>query len=189
MSTAVDSIEVTCRDVCAVLADLGTAVTWSTRLAATAVALEQLTGIVPTVIPVKAAAYSRSAVFRLGGAMVPQHQGEVAHFREQVEPAMVLLGLEGGAAHAVLLLDGLAVVEVAHGIDWNDRGVLVRPFVHMSSPRGDEWIVDGLRYGVSIAYERVGAAPLDMPLTDSVIEFAQQLRAAVDRVRYRASGE
>lgn len=189
MNYSTNHIDVICRDLCAVLADLGGSVAWRTRLAATAVVLEQMTGIVPTVIPVKAAAYSRSAVFRLGGAMVPQHQGEVEQFREQVEPAMVLLGFDREAPHAVLSIAGMLVVEVAHGADWNDRGVLVRPFVHTTNPRGDTWIVDGLRYGVSIAYERANIAPGDIPAADSVIELAQQLHAAVDRIRHRASGE
>lgn len=188
MNYSTNRIEVICRDLCAVLADLGGSVAWRTRLAATAVVLEQMTGSVPTVVPVKVAAYSRSAVFRLGGAMVPQHRGEVDQFREQVDPGMALLGFEQQAPHAVLLVAGV-VVEVAHGADWNDRGVLVRPFVHTTNSLGDTWIVDGLRYGVSIAYERADIAPGDIPAADSVIELAQQLHAAVDRIRYRASGE
>ncbi len=189
MNRSTYHLDADCRDLCAVLADIGSSVTWRTRIAATAVVLEQMTGIVPTVVPVKGAAYSRSAVFRLGGAMVPQHQGEVEQFREQVGPAMVLLGFDREAPHAILSIAGTLVVEVAHGADWNDRGVLVRPFVHTTNPRAGAWIVDGLRYGVSIAYERASIAPVDILVTDAVVELARQLHAAVDRVRYRASGE
>jgi hypothetical protein len=188
MSSSDDHIEILCRDLCAALAGLGAAVSWSVRLAATTRALQQLTGIAPEIVVVRAAAYSRSAVFRLGGAMVPRHQGEVEHFREQVGPAMTLLGITSRAAHAVLCIEGV-IVEVAHGADWGDRGVLLRPFVYAPGRSVDAWIVDGLRYGVSVAYERAGGVELRAPRTTAVDDLARKLCAAVDHVADRASGE
>lgn len=186
MSAAV-SIDAACRDLCAALADISGQVSWPVRLAAAAMALESVTGIKPVVVTVRAAAYSRSAVLRLGGAMIPQHQGEVEHFREQVGPAMILLGLEGAAPHAVLAV-GTHLVEVAHGVDWNDRGVLVRPFAHAPGARGSRWSVGGLRFGVTVAYEQVPRSSVQLSDGAAVLAFADELRVATKRKARRAVG-
>lgn len=184
MSTSA-STESICRDLCAVLADSGSKVGWRLRLAAAAIALERVVGVRPAVVPVRAAAYSRSAIFRLGGAMVPQHQGEIDHFREQVGPAMILLGIERASPHAVLSI-GQCVVEVAHGGDWNDRGVLVRPFVHVCAGRDAGWIVDGLRYGVAVVYEHTDSTFGPLPIGPEVIAFANELVGALQLIGRRA---
>ncbi len=185
--TASANIEVICRDLCAVLGDAGSNVDWHLRLSAAAIALDRIVGVEPMVVPVRAAAYSRSAIFRLGGAMVPQHQGEIDHFREQVGPAMILLGVEHTPAHAVLSI-GPCVVDVAHGADWNDRGVLIRPFTHLCDSRESGWIVDGLRYGVTVIYEHANVATVPLTIGPEVRAFADDLVAAMQSIERRMAG-
>jgi hypothetical protein len=179
-------IEALCHDLCATLAE-ETAVAWRVRIAAAAIVLERFLDARPVVLHVRAAVYGRSAVFRLGGAMVPQHQGEIDHFREQVGPAMVLLGIgDGSASHAVLSIGGV-MLELAHGADWNDRGVLLRPFARTYG--GEEvWTVGGLRYGAIVSYECVEDAPFILDDGPAVTAYVEYLAAALRSVRARVAG-
>lgn len=145
------------------------------RLAAVALTLEGLTGTTPSVVPVRAALYGRAAVLRLGGAHLPTHQGEIDHFREQVGPAMILLGFD--EPHAVLQLDGI-YIEVADASDWGGRGVLLRPFPH-AIPDSDTWTAEGLRHGATITYQRLDAQSVNLTVDADARGLAHDLERAL----------
>lgn len=111
----------------------------------------------PQPVAVRAAAYSRMAVQQIGSAVLPATSGEIEHLREQAGDAIVLLGYEH--LHMVWLAHGL-IVDLADAHDWNDRGALLRPYAAAMPEEGTDglWTVDGLRYGVTVAYERIDGA-------------------------------
>ena len=82
--------------------------------------------------------------------MMPAHAGEIAHFREQVGPAMILLGID--QPHAVLLAADL-MIELADSAQWAQRGVLLHPFVANRPTDLTQWTITGLRYGVTATYQ------------------------------------
>jgi len=134
--------EDTIREICDRLHDAATQEhSLQHRISATIVLIERLTGIEAEVLPVRAVLYSRSAVNRLGGAMMPAHAGEIAHFREQVGPAMILLGID--QPHAVLLAADL-MIELADSAQWAQRGVLLHPFVANRPTDLTQWTITGL---------------------------------------------
>lgn len=142
------------------------------RIATAMLALRQA-GHAPQLACVRSVIFSRSALFQLGGPLVPRHEGEVQHVREQVGHCVHLLGFEDDAPHVVILVDG-ALVDLVDSRDWNDRGVIVRPLaVPCVVPLLDEWVVGPLRYGVVVAYQprpRVSFLPIEgRPAHDIVL--------------------
>lgn len=148
--TSPNRLHALCSNVCAVLTEIAPATPHEHRLAATALVLTRLVDAKPWVMAVRSVAYNRLAAQRLGGAFIPQHQGEVDHFREQVGPGMVFVN--DSQPYGVLILGDL-MIDVTDARDWNDRGVLARPFATRVPVFGESWSIGGLRYGVVMAYE------------------------------------
>lgn len=144
------STESLAREACDRVSAAGPTRTWQQRIVALMLVLQRSTCTPVELVPVRAAIYSRSALFRLGGCALPTSEGEMEQFHEQVGSAMVLLGTE--RPHAIVLV-GSVMIELADAREWNDRGALLRPFVSDRPQTLDRWTVQGLRYGVSIAYE------------------------------------
>jgi hypothetical protein len=114
---------------------------------------KRLTGIHPRPLAVRAAAYSRMAVHQIGAAVLPATSGEIEHLREQAGDGIVLLGYDD--LHLIWLVHGL-LIDLADAHDWNDHGTLLRPYATPVPEEDAEglWAVGGLRYGVTVAYER-----------------------------------
>jgi len=144
------TVESIAREICDRLSHAGHDMPWEQRLQAAVLLLHRLTNVEVEVLPVRAVLYSRSARYRLGGPMMPEHAGDVAHIREQVGSSMVLLGVE--RLHAVILV-GSVMIEMIDAQQWSDQGVLLRPFVADRPIDLSQWTVEGLRYGVSVTYE------------------------------------
>jgi len=177
-------LEFACQTVCAAVADIGFASSWRVRLRAAELLIGELTQTVPSVQVVRAVAYGRSAVWRLGGAPIPASDVEFAHYRHQVGPAMLVLGTDD-EQQAVLIIADSVMMELASWNDHDDPGVLIRPFVY--APRsidGPRFVVEGVSSGATVAYELVPNATLD-PLNRTYEQLARQLaRAAAPRVRW-----
>lgn len=177
-----------CADACDIITDIGAPDSWQVRMLAAQLLIHDLTGITPQILPVRAVAYGRSAVHRLGGALMPRTDAELAHFREQAGPAMTPLGQHG--IHAVLVIDEL-IIELATSNDHHGSGVILTPFAApLSRGRPALWTIDGLRFGVTVIYEHLPEAVLS-PMSAADEASAHQLfmfaRAtshdlAVDRV-------
>jgi hypothetical protein len=178
---AADVCETLCRHI-----EPAAHLTHEQRLAAASVVLKRLTGQEPTRLVVRAALYGPLAAARLGGRHVPIDQAEVEHFCEQAGPGLVLLGF--GPPHAILAA-GDVMLELAHSRDWNDRGVLLRPFARPLPTPTDVWTVIDLRYGACITYQRLAIEPVSMELDLVARRVARTLEAAaLDEVRRLAAG-
>jgi len=146
------------------------------RLAAATFVLRRMTGQKPSMVAVRAALYGPLASARLGGTHVPIDQAEVEHFCEQAGPGLILLGF--ASPHAILVA-GDVMLELAHSRDWNDRGVLVRPFARPLSTSAEQWTIADLRYGASIAYRRLAIEPVSIERDLAARRAARTLEAAV----------
>ena len=174
----------TCDAICTVLADAGSATSWRVRLHAAEMLITQFTDASVEVLVVRAIAYGRAATLRLGGAMLPTSDAERAHIREQVGPAMLALGYDDH--HAVLVVNGQLIMDVASWHDHHDPGVLLYPYVaelDLAAPA--PVVIEGLPYGVAIVYDAVPATTLAM-LTREHRRLVHELAAsAAPRVRWR----
>lgn len=110
----------------------------------------------PRVGTLPPALYGPLAATRLGGTHVPIDQAEVEHFREQAGPGLILLSFT--SPHAVLAAGGV-MLELANSCDWNDRGVLMRPFTRPVTATTDKWTTRGLPHRATIAYQRLAIEP------------------------------
>lgn len=178
------SLERACAVVCDAVADVGFAYSWRLRLRAAELLIRELTQTEPNVQIVRAVAYGRSAILRLGGAPIPGSDTELAHYRHQVGPAMLVLGSDD-EQHAVLVIAGSVLMELTLWNDHDDPGVLIRPFVH--APHGIDgprFVADGVSSGATVAYEVVPNANLE-PLNRTYEQIARQLAwNAAPRVRW-----
>lgn len=135
------------RDVAAQLADTG-ALTREQRLRRAFELVAARSTLPITVLELRCAVFSRSALFHLGGAMVPASAVEALQFREQARGGFVELG-SSMHPHVVLQVGDFAL-DLVHSSEWRDRGVWIRPFVsRITSPA---WVVDRLPFGVQVAY-------------------------------------
>jgi len=140
-----------CEMTSAAISQLVHASPWAIRLHAAVLTLEAISGCAPQVVSVRAVAYNRSAILRLGGALIPESDAELAHLREQVGPAMLPLGFD--ATHAVVACGDL-FIELSSWIDHDAAGVIVQPLVGQLPRNGSRrWTTEARRFGVSIAYE------------------------------------
>ena len=170
-------LEAACAAVCDAVADIGFASSWRVRLRAAELLIGQLTQTEPNVQVVRAVVYGRSAAWRLRGGPIPS-------FRDQVGPAMLVLGTDD-ERHAVLVVSGTVLMELASWNDHDDPGVLIRPFVHsLPANCGPRIVVDGASSGATLVYQFNPSATLD-PLNRTYEHLARQLaRAAAPRVRW-----
>jgi hypothetical protein len=145
------------------------------RLTAASFVLRRLTGHLPRRLAVRAALYGPLAAARLGGRHVPIDRAEVEHFCEQAGPGLVLLGF--ASPHAILVAGGV-MLELAHSRDWNDRGVLLRPFARPIPTPTEDWTIRNLRYGTCIAYQRLAIEPASIELDLAARRVARLLEAA-----------
>ena len=157
------------RDVCAHLGAMPD-LSHAQRLRVAIDTIEALTGCTPRVRAVRAAVFSRSALYHLGGAMLPATLGEAQQFSEQCRGGFVELHCDT-QPHLILVVDEI-MLELAHSAQWNDRGVLVRPFAS-PLPRTSTWVVNGRPFGVAIAYEYadvVTSPPARSPTTNAATD-------------------
>lgn len=176
----VSRIDPVLRDVCAYLAGMPH-LTHDDRLRAASDALTALTGRAPRVMSVRAAVFSRSALYHLGGAMIPTTRGEAEQFREQCRGGFVELH-SAARPHLILVLDD-AILELTHSSQWNDRGVFIRPFTEARSHAGS-WTVDGLPFGVKVAYEADPSSEAShLALSDAAVAATQELIVRFDSHR------
>ncbi len=156
------------------------------RLAAANLVLKRLTGHQPSLLAVRAALYGPLAAARLGGRHVPIDQAEVDHFCEQAGPGLILLGF--ASPHAILTAGGV-MLELAHSRDWNDRGVLLRPFARPIPTPTEDWTIADLRYGTCITYQRLAMEPVSMEPDLVARRGARTLEAAtLDEMRRLEAG-
>jgi hypothetical protein len=145
--------------VCAAVQQVAAHASWAARICAAAIALRELTGRDPLIVPVRGVAYNRGAVLRLGGALYPTSAGELEYFREQVGRAMLLLGFD--AVHAVISF-GDHALELSLPRD-HAAGVMTEPFAFdVSRSNEAEWRVNAPRFGVTYVYQRI-QQPLELP--------------------------
>jgi hypothetical protein len=142
------NLEVLLHDIAAQLA-LTTDLPREARLVVAVELVAAQTALPIELLEVRCAVFSRSALFHLGGAMVPATRSEARQFREQARGGFVELGT-ADSAHVVLLV-GDFVLDCAHSAEWNDRGVWIRPFVSTFAP--PTWVADRLPFGVRVAYD------------------------------------
>ena len=142
------TLETLLHDVAAQLANTSQ-LTIDERLAFAIELIESHTCQPVQVCEVRCAVFSRSALFHLGGAMVPTTPGEVEQFREQARGGFVQVGT-AEHPHRVLRVGGF-VLDPTHSAAWGDRGVWIRPFATPYAPPA--WVADRLPFGVQIAYE------------------------------------
>ncbi len=187
MNQRTSSIEDVCVAVNAAISDLGFAASWHVRLRAAQLLIAHITQSLPTVQVVRGIAYGRSALFRLGEPMLPQTDLEMVHYRERVGPAMLLLGFD--QLHAVLIVGGHVLVELASWNDHDDPGVLMQPFVRVMPPEVDErFVVDGISTGAAIAYQRVD--DVLPPLNRTYEQMARQLATScAPRIRWQLDSQ
>jgi hypothetical protein len=148
--------EATIHDLCALLEAHAQDTTHQQRIDAAMLTLQRLGYQDAKLVAVHAAAFSRSAVYRLDGAIIPRGHAEITAFGEQVGPGMILLGMQ--RTHYVVTTCGL-MIELAHSHEWHDRGVLLRPFVKPIPGEQSRWTASQLRFGVEVAYERRELVP------------------------------
>lgn len=183
MRTGSTPLENTCLAVIDAVDDLGFSAPWHVRFRAAQLLIAHITQSVPTVQVVRGIVYGRSALFRLGGALIPRTQEELAQFHEQVGPALVLLGYD--QPHAVLIV-GPYVVELTCWNDHDDPGVLIHPFVgQLPVEPSDEVVIDDVPIGAAVAYQLQRGETLPS-LNRTYEQMARQLAAsAAPRIRWQ----
>jgi hypothetical protein len=157
---------------------------WHVRLRAAQLLLIHLAGVEPRIQRVRGVVYGRSALHRLGSPLVPETEAELAQFREQVGPAMLLLGHD--EPHAVLVAEDRYLVELYSWNDHNDPGVLIQPYARdLGTNSGPRVTVEDVASGGVAVYELLPGASL--PALNRMYEqMAVQLaRAAAPRVRWQ----
>jgi hypothetical protein len=165
----------TSQAVCTAVREVAARASWQERVHATALALRMLTGREPAIVPVRAVAYTRRAVLRLGGALFPTSESELEYFREQVGRGMLLLGFD--SPHAVIAFDDHAL-EISLPGD-HTGGVMTEPFAfHAALDRKHQVQADAPRFGVSYVFH-LARPPQRIP-TQRVDRVAQQI---ADRAR------
>ncbi len=182
MRRSTNPLEDVCIAVVDAVAEAGYAVSWHVRFRAAQLLIAHITQSVPNVRVVRGIVYGRSALFRLGGALIPRTDAELAQFDDQVGPAMVLLGYD--QPHAVLVV-GPHVMDLAYWNDHDDPGVLIHPFVgRLPAEPSDEAVIEDLPMGTAVAYQFLPEETLPA-LNRTYEQMARQLAAsAAPRVRW-----
>ncbi|MCB0877371.1 MAG: hypothetical protein KDC46_00115 [Thermoleophilia bacterium] len=168
---------VTSQAVCTAIREIAGRASWSVRIHAAALALRELTGRDPRIVPVRAVAYTRGAVLRLGGALFPTSAGELEYFREQVGRGMLLLGFD--SVHAVVAFDDHAL-ELSLPGD-HTAGVMTEPFAFEAALGRERALqASAPRFGVSYVFDvthvssQLPAQKID-PLAQRIADRAREL--------------